>query len=143
MNPADFAAPLAGGALIGLAAVLLYATLGRIAGVSGIAFGALPATGAERHWRALFLGGMVAGGWLAALAFGALAAPDPATARTLVLALGAGLLVGIGTRMGNGCTSGHGVCGLARRSPRSLAAVLVFMALGMASATLLRPWLPL
>ncbi|MGH8443396.1 MAG: YeeE/YedE family protein [Nevskiaceae bacterium] len=129
----------AGGVLIGLAALLLYATLGRIAGVSGIAYGVLPATGPERHWRLLFLGGLVAGGWLATLAFDALPAPPSVTAASLALALGAGVLVGVGTRMGNGCTSGHGVCGLGRRSPRSLAAVVVFMALGMATATLLRP----
>jgi uncharacterized membrane protein YedE/YeeE len=141
MNLSHVIAPLAGGALIGLAALLLYATLGRIAGVSGIAFGALPASGPERHWRLLFLGGLVAGGWIAALAFGALAAPAAATAPAIALALGAGLLVGIGTRMGNGCTSGHGVCGLARRSPRSLVSVAMFMAMGMAAATLLRPLL--
>jgi uncharacterized protein len=142
MNLSDVIAPLAGGVLIGLAALLLYATLGRIAGVSGIAFGALPASGPERTWRVLFLGGLVAGGWLATLAVGALRAPEPATAASLLLAIGAGLLVGVGTRLGNGCTSGHGVCGLARRSPRSLAAVAVFMALGMVAATLLRPLLP-
>ena len=139
MNLSYVIAPLAGGVLIGTAALLLYATLGRIAGISGIAFGVLPSGGPERLWRLLFLGGLVAGGWLAALAFGALPAPGAATASSLVLALGAGLLVGVGTRMGNGCTSGHGVCGLGRRSPRSLVAVLVFMALGMATATLLRP----
>lgn len=141
MNWSEFAAPLAGGALIGLAALLLYAALGRIAGVSGIAFGVLRTTGPERHWRVLFLGGLIAGGWLAALAFGALPVPAAATGAPLALALGAGVLVGFGTRLGNGCTSGHGVCGLARRSPRSLASVLVFMAVGMATATLLRPLL--
>lgn len=134
-------APLAGGVLIGLAALLLFATLGRIAGVSGIAFGALPTGGPERRWRLLFLGGLIAGGWLAALAFGTLHAPATTTPMAVVVALGAGLLVGMGTRLGNGCTSGHGVCGLARRSPRSLASVIVFIALGMMSATLLRPLL--
>lgn len=139
MNLSDFIAPLAGGVLIGAAALLLYATLGRIAGVSGIAFGVLPASGADRHWRLLFLGGLVAGGWLAVLTFGGMRETAPLAAHPLAIALVAGLLVGFGTRMGNGCTSGHGVCGLGRRSPRSLAAVVVFMALGMATATLLRP----
>jgi hypothetical protein len=141
MNWSEFAAPLAGGALIGLAALLLYATLGRIAGVSGIAFGTLDSRGAERLWRALFLGGLVAGGWLAALAFGALPPAARFTGSAAGIALVAGALVGLGTRLGNGCTSGHGVCGLARLSPRSLASVLVFMAVGMLAATLLRPLL--
>ena len=139
MNWSEFAAPLAGGALIGLAALLLYATLGRIAGVSGIAFGALESRGAERLWRALFLGGLVAGSWLAALAFGALPPAATFTGNAAGIALVAGVLVGLGTRMGNGCTSGHGVCGLGRRSRRSLVSVVIFMAVGMLTATLLRP----
>lgn len=139
MNWSEFVAPLAGGALIGLAALLLYATLGRIAGVSGIAFGTLDSRGAERHWRALFLGGLVAGSWLAALALGALPAAATFTGGAAGIALVAGVLVGLGTRMGNGCTSGHGVCGLARLSRRSLVSVVIFMAVGMLTATLLRP----
>jgi len=139
MNLSDVVAPLAGGVLIGLAALLLYATLGRIAGVSGIAFGVLPAAGAERAWRLLFLGGLVAGGWLATLAYRALPEAAAIAAHPLAVALVAGLLVGFGTRLGNGCTSGHGVCGLARLSPRSLVSVIVFMAVGMLTATLLRP----
>lgn len=134
-------APVAGGVLIGLAALLLYATLGRIAGVSGIAFGALPSTGPERAWRLLFLAGLVGGGWLAASLLHIAPGTPAATGAAFALAIGAGLLVGFGTRLGNGCTSGHGVCGLARRSPRSLVSVVVFMALGMATATLLRPLL--
>lgn len=136
----DFAIPAAGGMLIGLAALLLYGTLGRIAGVSGIAFGAVWTRGRERHWRAVFLGGLVAGAWLGAAMF-ALAPPAPIGAGGALLAGAAGLLVGFGTRMGNGCTSGHGVCGLARLSPRSLASVAVFMGVGMLVATLLRPLL--
>lgn len=130
----------AGGLLIGLAALLLYATLGRIAGVSNIAYGGIWARD-DRLWRLLFLAGLVGGGWLAVLATGALPAPGPAAGAPLAIAIGSGLLVGIGTRLGNGCTSGHGVCGLARLSPRSLAAVLVFMGIGMVTATLLRPLL--
>ena len=136
----DLAAPFAGGLLIGAAALLLYATLGRVAGVSGIAFGAARTSGLERAWRLLFLGGLVAGGWLAAVALGYYAAPAPRTGTGMVVALVAGLLVGFGTRLGNGCTSGHGVCGLARLSPRSLVSVVVFMGVGMLTATLLRPW---
>jgi uncharacterized membrane protein YedE/YeeE len=141
MNPGEFAAPLAGGALIGTAALLLYATLGRIAGISGIAYGGLWGGAGDRAWRWLFLGGLVAGGWIASIAFEALPAPGAFSNATLALAIGSGLLVGIGTRMGNGCTSGHGVCGLARLSPRSLISVLVFMGAGMLTATLLRPLL--
>ena len=138
MNLSDFVQPLVGGFLIGAAAVLLYATLGRIAGISGIAYGTAWTRGSERLWRVLFLAGLIAGGWLAALAFGTLQA-SAATATTIGLALASGVLVGFGTRLGNGCTSGHGVCGLARLSPRSLVSVLVFMALGMLTATLIRP----
>ena len=136
-----FAGALFGGLLIGAAALLLYATVGRIAGVSGIAFGTTDSSGFERAWRLLFLLGLVAGAWLASLAAGPLAAPGPLTANAALIALGAGVLVGFGTRMGNGCTSGHGVCGLARRSRRSLVSVVIFMAAGMATATLLRPLL--
>jgi len=131
---------LGGGLLIGVAALLLYATLGRIAGVSNIAYGGIWAAG-DRRWRWVFLAGLIGGGWLAALVFGALPAPASPAGASIVVAVIAGLLVGFGTRLGNGCTSGHGVCGLARLSPRSLASVLVFMAVGMATATLLRPLL--
>lgn len=132
-----------GGLLIGMAALLLYATAGRIAGISGILFGSLWQPAAERGWRGLFLVGLVGGGWLAVLAgLGAVAAPAPASSAGLLLLALAGLLVGYGTRLGNGCTSGHGVCGLARLSRRSLAATAAFMLVGMLVATLLRPLLP-
>ena len=130
----------AGGLMIGLAALLLYATLGRIAGVSNIAYGGLWAQD-DRVWRLVFLAGLVGGGWLAVLATDALPAPAALAGAPLAIAITSGLLVGFGTRLGNGCTSGHGVCGLARLSPRSLASVLVFMGLGMLTATLLRPLL--
>lgn len=129
---------LAGGAMIGAAALLLYATVGRIAGISNIAYGSLWAQD-DRRWRWVFLLGLVGGGWLAVLAAGALPAPADVNSTTITIAIAAGLLVGFGTRLGNGCTSGHGVCGLARLSPRSLVSVVVFMALGMLTATLLRP----
>jgi hypothetical protein len=122
-----------GGGLIGLAAVLLWAFNGRIAGVSGVAAGLVgpsPA-GGGRVWRALFLLGLVAG---TALWF-ALSGQLPARRTGLHpgLLVAAGLLVGFGTSLAHGCTSGHGVCGLARLSPRSAVAVAVF--LGVAIAT--------
>lgn len=132
--------PFAGGLLIGLAALLLYAALGRIAGISGIAYGALWGERAERGWRWLFLLGLVAGGWLAVRAGMALPVVEwPESLGSKLLLVCAGLLVGVGTQLGSGCTSGHGICGLARLSRRSLLAVLTFMAVGMLAATLLRP----
>lgn len=128
-----------GGLMIGSAALLLYAMEGRIAGISGILGGIAWERRHERLWRIAFLVALVAGGWLATALL-----PDGdthvASSRTLLL-IASGLLVGFGTRLGNGCTSGHGVCGLARWSPRSLASVMVFMGIGMLSATLLRPLL--
>jgi len=135
MHP--FASALAGGALIGLAATFLLLFNGRVAGVSGIA-GGLVGGADGRSWRLAFVLGMVAGGLLLkALApgvFGDAAAP----ARSPLLLAGAGLLVGYGTRLANGCTSGHGVCGLSRGSVRSLAATLTFMATGAGTVFVLR-----
>ena len=127
---------LFGGMLIGASALLLYAVEGKIAGISGIVFSA---TGAERVWKLVFLGSLMAGGWLA-ISAGAPTphAPVPETPGGIALLLLAGLLVGVGTRLSKGCTSGHGVCGLARLSPRSLAAVMTFMGVGMLTATALR-----
>ena len=115
---------LIGGALIGLAAVLLVALNGRIAGISGILGGLITSTGrGDRFWRCAFIFGLLAGAGLYALTSGL---PRELQARGPTL-LAAGLLVGVGTRLGSGCTSGHGVCGLARSSPRSLLATMVFM----------------
>ena len=115
---------LIGGALIGLAAVLLLALNGRIAGISGILGGLITSTGrGDRFWRCAFIFGLLAGAGLYALTSGL---PLQLQARGPTL-LVAGLLVGVGTRLGSGCTSGHGVCGLARRSPRSVQATMVFM----------------
>ncbi len=131
---------LLGGLLIGLAASLLALTNGRIAGISGIAAGL--ASAPDRGWRAAFLGGLVL-----AAALATLVAPGPGAAWTLEpsLLVTAGLFVGVGTRLANGCTSGHGVCGLSRFSPRSLLATLTFMAVGMSTVAALRhgvlPWL--
>lgn len=132
---------LGGGLLIGAAVVVLYAGLGRIAGISGITFGTVWGEPSQRQWQVSFLGGLVLGGWLAA-GFGlALTAPAAPTLAAALLLVASGLLTGIGTRLGGGCTSGHGVCGAARGSPRSLLATGLFMAIGMATATLLRPLL--
>jgi uncharacterized membrane protein YedE/YeeE len=129
---------LIGGGLIGLAAALLWLALGRIAGISGILGQAIgtATSGAERLWRILFLLGLPLGAWLAVQL--GLAGLPSAPPTNLTLAVIGGLLVGFGTRLGSGCTSGHGICGLARLSPRSLAATLVFMAAGMASTFVLR-----
>lgn len=116
----------AGGALIGLAAVILMAGLGRIMGATGILAGAiLPTSRAEAGWRWAVLAGMVTGPLALALLTGAL--PEVTVPVSTPMLTVGGLLVGVGVTLGAGCTSGHGVCGLARFSPRSLVAVPVFM----------------
>lgn len=128
---------LGGGALIGLAATALLLVNGRIAGISGILAGLLRAPG-DRAWRFVFVAGLLLAPLLVHLfapGFGVPAAVDGHDARFLLLA---GLLVGVGTRLGNGCTSGHGVCGLARLSLRSLAAVAVFMGTAIAVVFVVR-----
>lgn len=120
-----FLSALAGGALIGLSASLLLLFNGRTAGISGIAGGLLAPVRGDVGWRLAFLGGMVVGGVLLRRVWPqVLGAPVLTAPVGLVLA---GLLVGFGTRLGNGCTSGHGVCGLSRGSTRSLVATLTFM----------------
>jgi len=114
-----------GGALIGASALLLWLTLGRVAGISGILGGLAGATAEDRGWRIAFLAGLVGAPLLVALLLGA---PQAEIAAGPALLVAAGLLVGFGTRLGGGCTSGHGVCGIARLSPRSIVATLVFMA---------------
>ncbi|NWG47300.1 MAG: YeeE/YedE family protein [Alphaproteobacteria bacterium] len=126
MESFDPVTALAGGALIGLAATLLMAGLGRIAGASGILMGVLAPPGGEAPWRLEFVAGLVAAPFLMALMTGGL--PEIHVEAGLPALAAAGLLVGIGTQIGSGCTSGHGVCGLARLSPRSLVATPVFMA---------------
>jgi uncharacterized protein len=124
MVPFDPASAIFGGVLIGAAATLLLWLNGRIAGVSSIFGDALDASGTERGWRVLFLVGLVVAPFL--LAATGRVMPEPEMPHWLVVAIG-GLLVGIGTRLSGGCTSGHGICGLARLSPRSLVATGVFM----------------
>jgi uncharacterized membrane protein YedE/YeeE len=116
---------LLGGALIGAAATIYWVFNRRVAGVSGVLAGALRDRG-ERRERLLFLGGLAAAGLIATLVRGA---PVPVAQAATPLLL-AGVLVGFGTRLGGGCTSGHGVCGLSRLQVRSLVATLTFMAVG-------------
>ncbi|MEL6662371.1 MAG: YeeE/YedE family protein [Pseudomonadota bacterium] len=118
-----------GGALIGLSAVMLMAFNGRIAGISGVFSGAAFAEPGDRSWRIFFVIGLIAAPLVYGLASGIQPAFEMAAGWPLILA--GGLLVGFGTRLGSGCTSGHGVCGLSRLSPRSFAAVGLFMAAGM------------
>jgi|SRR6188474_46412 uncharacterized membrane protein YedE/YeeE len=120
---------LLGGALIGFAAVLLLVANGRIAGISSIIGGLLTRPTTDIGWRIAFVCGLGLGACSYRLIAGEWFAVD--SAATWPVMLIAGLFVGFGTRMGGGCTSGHGVCGLARLSPRSLVATLVFMASGM------------
>ena len=124
-----------GGLLVGVAASLLFAADGRILGISGI-LGALPFAHGDRAWRALFLLGLAVGGVLVALLSpGRLAL---ASEQTTAIAVVSGALVGYGTRLGNGCTSGHGLCGIARFSRRSIVATVVFVATGMATVFVVR-----
>ena len=126
---------IAGGALIGVAASWLLLAKGRVAGISGIVGGLLSTPNEQTPWRLSFVLGLLTGGVLLVLSKPeTIAAPAD---RSIAYVAAAGLLVGFGTRLGSGCTSGHGVCGLTRFSPRSLVATLTFMATGMATATLL------
>ncbi len=144
MNESFSAIALLGGALIGLAAVLFALLNGRVLGMSGIVYGLIEREGdATRSmrsdgWRPAFLGGLLVGGSVLLLihpeAYGVSAH------RSLLATAVAGFLVGFGSRLGNGCTSGHGVCGLSRLSPRSIAATLTFITTGMLTVLAIRLW---
>lgn len=123
---------LGGGVLIGLSATLLLAMNGRVAGISGILEKVLPPQSEDARWRMAFLISMVVTGIALSPAL-----PEAYTTidRPILLVVLAGLLVGYGTRLGNGCTSGHGVCGMARFSKRSFAAVGMFLMTGIITAT--------
>ena len=126
---------LAGGMLIGLAAVMFALLNGRIAGISGVLGGLLKPVRGDVAWRAAFILGIVG----APLVYGLFSAlPFIQIDAGYGLLIAAGLLVGVGTRYGSGCTSGHGVCGLARLSPRSLVATLVFMGAGFVCVFVVR-----
>jgi uncharacterized protein len=125
-----------GGALIGLSAVLLMLLNGRIAGVTGVFAGLIDPTGTDRAWRATFIAGLIVAPLSAALVGFTL--PIPQMPTSLIVVAAGGLLVGFGTRLSNGCTSGHGVCGIARLSPRSITATAIFMAAAIAVVALTR-----
>jgi uncharacterized membrane protein YedE/YeeE len=113
--------------MIGIAASILLFANGRVAGVSGLVGGLVSPVRGEVRWRVVMLVGLLAGGLVASLLLPGTVTSSP---RSLPVVALAGVLVGIGTRIGNGCTSGHGVCGISRLSPRSLVATLTFMATG-------------
>lgn len=125
-----------GGALIGLAAAMLMLLTGRIAGISGIFGGLLSPATSDRGWRLAFVAGLIAAPLIAAFAGKPL--PMPTMPASLIVIVIAGLLVGFGSRMGGGCTSGHGVCGTARLSARSLIATAIFMAVAIVTVAIVR-----
>jgi uncharacterized membrane protein YedE/YeeE len=125
-----------GGALIGLAAALLMLTTGRVAGISGIFGGLIGWNAPDRDWRIAFIVGLILAPLTGTLAGYALVEPQmPASWAVIVIA---GLLVGFGTRLGGGCTSGHGICGVARLSPRSLVATVIFVGVAMVVVAIVR-----
>lgn len=128
--PSTWFSALLGGALIGVASALVLVAHGRIAGISGMAGGLLQRA-PDQGWRAAFLGGLVLAGVVAAVVAPEAIGPP---VRSLGAVIVAGVLVGFGTQLGNGCTSGHGVCGVSRGSTRSLVAVATFMATGALTA---------
>jgi uncharacterized membrane protein YedE/YeeE len=131
-----------GGALLGVAVTILWAFNGRTAGVSGIFGGLYPPRQGEVWWRLAFLLGLPIGGAIGAAFAPRILAEVPSTLPEVgmapVVAIVAGLLVGVGTRISGGCTSGHGVCGMARLSRRSVVAVAVFMVCAVVSVTVAR-----
>ena len=136
MEPLSPFAAIAGGLLIGTAAALFLLLNGRVAGVSGMAATALGIGGATPRGQAVaFVLGLPVGALLIGASLGS---PSVAVTSSPVLLIAAGLLVGFGTRLGSGCTSGHGVCGIARLSPRSLLATGTFMAAGAVTVFVLR-----
>jgi uncharacterized membrane protein YedE/YeeE len=126
---------LAGGVLIGVASAMFVLLNGRVAGISGIVGGLLRPARGDIAWRVSFVAGLIAAPWLYAAVT---RLPTPRIDAGVPMLLIAGLLVGLGTRYGAGCTSGHGVCGLSRLSPRSLVATLAFMGAGFATVFVLR-----
>ena len=129
---------LAGGALIGLAAALFLLLNGRIAGISGVLGGLLKPVSGDIFWRVAFVLGLIGAPLVYGL-FAGLPVPEIDAGNAALIA--AGLLVGVGTRYGSGCTSGHGVCGLSRLSPRSLVATACFMGAGFATVFVIRHFL--
>lgn len=135
MEPLNLLWPLAGGLLIGTAAGLYLLCNGRIAGISGLTANLVGLSSGPRALAAGFLIALSVGAWLASLW---LRTPTISISSSLPLLIGGGLLVGFGTRLGGGCTSGHGVCGMARLAPRSITATLIFMAVAIATVFVIR-----
>ncbi len=131
-------ASLSGGVLLGVASALFILLNGRILGISGILGGLLPLKSGDLGWRLTFLLGMAAAPWVFTWLAPAGFLQSPRIDASNAVIVVAGLLVGLGTRYGSGCTSGHGVCGLSRLSPRSLVATLTFMGAGFLTVYLLR-----
>jgi Predicted transporter component len=125
-----------GGALIGLASVLMMLLTGRIAGVSGIFSGLLNLRGEDKGWRIAFIAGLILAPVIAGWIGYGMAAPKLPSNWTVIVV--AGLLVGFGSRLGGGCTSGHGICGIGRLSPRSITATIVFMVTAVATVAITR-----
>lgn len=132
----DWISGLAGGVLIGLAATVLLAGSGRIAGISGIAGELLSRPTRAGAWRWLFVVGLLAGALVQQMISSV--PVEPRTGYPVLVLVVGGLLVGVGTRLGSGCTSGHGVCGIARLSPRSIVATITFVAVGILTVWLTR-----
>ena len=124
---AHYSNPLVGGMLIGLSAVMLWWSIAKIAGISGIVASLWQPNSPDFAWQLAFFVGLLVSPWLVGQLFGLTAITVSSSPWLYVIA---GLLVGVGTRMGSGCTSGHGICGNARFSPRSLLATIVFMSAG-------------
>ena len=124
---ADYSHPLVGGMLIGLSAVMLWWSIAKIAGISGIVSSLLQPNSPDFSWQLAFFVGLLVSPWVVGGLFGL---PTITVSSSPWLYVIAGLLVGVGTRMGSGCTSGHGICGNARFSPRSLLATITFMSAG-------------
>jgi uncharacterized membrane protein YedE/YeeE len=136
MQISDFFGPIAGGILIGISASMLLLLKGRIFGVSGIVAGILNPKKGETAWRIGALAGLLTAGL--ALSFLAPETLVGDTSGSTLRWIVAGLLVGLGTQLGSGCTSGHGVCGISRLSPRSIVSTLTFMGVGMAMVAIIR-----
>ena len=136
MAPFDPLTAVLGGALIGLASVLLMVLTGRIAGISGIFGGCLDVGTNDKGWRIAFIAGLILAPLTGGLA--GFAVPVPDMPGSWIVIVVAGLLVGFGTRLGSGCTSGHGVCGIARLSPRSIVATGIFMGVAIVVVALTR-----
>lgn len=125
-----------GGGLIGLSAVMLMLLTGRIAGISGIFGGLFDLSGDDKGWRIAFIAGLILAPLIAGLLGHQMPLPQMPASWTIIIA--AGLLVGFGTRLGGGCTSGHGICGVARLSSRSVAATVIFMVAAIATVAVVR-----